>query len=149
VLAGAPVSLHVVTLYVGAGCVVVHGSVLMEDGGARGEVGADEVAATLRAVGASAVLMRLLPEGARLLDGDTAVLQLGDGAPPMEFAFSAADGRVVEALSAPPPAPPPGVPLLSSTWPLLAVPRGGSGSVHLQFGMRELARALGQTRSSW
>jgi hypothetical protein len=35
------------------------------------------------------------------------------------------------------------VPLLSAMSPLLAVPRGGGGLVHLQFGTRELASALG------
>ncbi|KAG1658748.1 hypothetical protein FOA52_000861 [Chlamydomonas sp. UWO 241] len=140
---GAPVSLRVMQLSVGAGCVVVHGRVFENGAGVRAS--SDEVAAMLRAMCVSDVLMRLLPEGARLLDGDTAVLQLGDGAPPMELAFNAADGRFLEAPRSdqPPPVLLPGVPLLSATWPLLALPTSGSGRVHLQFGTALLARSLG------
>jgi hypothetical protein len=62
-----------------------------------------------------------------------AVLQLGDDAPPMELAFSAEDGHFLEAPArSAPPAPPPGVPMLAATWPLLALPPGGSGRVNLQ-----------------
>ncbi|KAG1673305.1 hypothetical protein FOA52_002585 [Chlamydomonas sp. UWO 241] len=129
---GAPVSLRVMQLSVGAGCVVVHGRVFGNGTGVRAS--SDEVAAMLRAMCVSDVLMRLLQEGARLLDEDTAVLQLGDGAPLMELAFNAADGRFLEAPRSdqPPPVPLPGVPLLSATWPLLALPASGSGRVHLQ-----------------
>jgi hypothetical protein len=137
---GSCVSLRLVTLDVGAGCVVVHGRVV--EGGTWGYSGA-EVAAILQAVDASELLMRLVPPGARLLDGDTAVLQLGHGAPPMELAFIEADGRFVRSASEPPPAPPPGVPLLSATWPLLALPCDGGGRVHLQLSTPLLARALG------
>ncbi|KAG1678185.1 hypothetical protein FOA52_016122 [Chlamydomonas sp. UWO 241] len=140
---GVPVSLRVMQMGLGAGCVVVHGRVFENNSGVS--VSGDKVAAMLRAMGTSDVLMRLLPQGACLLDGDTAVLQLDDGAPPMELAYSAADGCFVEApaRSAPPPVPPPGVPLLSATWPLLALPASGSGRVHLQFGTALLAHALG------
>ncbi|KAG1666693.1 hypothetical protein FOA52_013605 [Chlamydomonas sp. UWO 241] len=144
VMNAAPVALRLVTLNIGAGCVVAHGWVFGERDGAGGMVGSDEVAAMLRGVGASDTLMRMLPEGARLFDGDTAVLQLGDGTLPMEMAYSAAGGRFIEApRSMPPPTPRPGVPLLSVTWPLLALPCGGSGCVHLQFGTALLARSLG------
>ncbi|KAG1680190.1 hypothetical protein FOA52_000303 [Chlamydomonas sp. UWO 241] len=135
---GAPV--RFVTLDVGAGCVVVHGQVIVE-----GSEGGETEATMLRATIASEPTEELVPEGSRLLDGDAAVLQLGDGAAPMELAFIAAGGRVVKApsRSAPRPVPPPGVPLLSATCPLLALPPGGSGRVHLQFATTLLARALG------
>ncbi|KAG1675422.1 hypothetical protein FOA52_012341 [Chlamydomonas sp. UWO 241] len=145
-IVGSPVSLRLATLVIGSGCVVAHGCVLGEGrGGANGAgASADEVAAMLRAMGASDVLMALLPQGARLLDGDTAVLQLGAGAPPMELAYNAGDRHFFEApRSVPFPEPPPGVPLLSATWQLLALPAVGSGRVHLQFGIALLARQLG------
>ncbi|KAG1679835.1 hypothetical protein FOA52_012748 [Chlamydomonas sp. UWO 241] len=138
VLAGAPVSLRFVTLYVGAGCVVVHGRMTVDGGGAFDEADAKVIRAAL----ASELLMELMPEGARVLDGDTAALQLGGGgAAPTELAFIAAAGRFVEAPPRSVPTPPWGVPLLSATCPLLAVPTGGSGLVHLQAVVAELLRA--------
>ncbi|KAG1654904.1 hypothetical protein FOA52_003146 [Chlamydomonas sp. UWO 241] len=138
VLAGAPVSLRFVTLFVGAGCVVVHGRVIV-DGGAFDEADAKMIRAAL----ASELLMELMPKGARVLDGDTAALQLGGSAAPAELAFIAAGGRFLEAPPRSVPTPPSGVPLLSATCPLLALPAGGSGHVHLQFATALLARALG------
>ncbi|KAG1671456.1 hypothetical protein FOA52_003114 [Chlamydomonas sp. UWO 241] len=141
---GAPVSLRVVQLVIGAGCVVVQGRVF-ENGGDDVVASGDEVAAMLWAMGASDVLTRLLPEGSRLLDGDTAMLQLGDGVPPMELTYSAETGRFEEASrSRPPVVPPLGAPLLCAMWPLLALPDGGGGRVHLQFGIALLAAALGR-----
>ncbi|KAG1666757.1 hypothetical protein FOA52_004592 [Chlamydomonas sp. UWO 241] len=147
-LAGAPVTLRCVTLLMGAGCVVVHGEVVADDDSERGDGGGrgEGMAATLlRGMGASDVATQLLPEGARMFDGDAAVLLLGNGAPATELAFSAAEGRFVEAppRSAPALADVPGMLLLSATWPLLALPRGGSSRVHLQFGLGLLAHALG------
>ncbi|KAG1654720.1 hypothetical protein FOA52_006063 [Chlamydomonas sp. UWO 241] len=138
--AGAPVSLRLVTLHVGAGCVVVHGNVIV-DGSEDGEAEAE----MLRAVMASELLDELTPEGTHVLDGGTAVLQLGDATAPIELAFIAAGGRFAEAppRGAPRPASPPGVPLLSATCPLLALPSGGNGRVHLQFATALLTRALG------
>ncbi|KAG1678182.1 hypothetical protein FOA52_016119 [Chlamydomonas sp. UWO 241] len=138
VLAGAPMSLRFVTLHVGAGCVVVHGKMIVDGpGGGKAET------EMLRAVMASELLEELMPEGAHVLNGAPAVLQLGGGAAPMEMAFVAAGGRFVEAPPRSAPTPTPGVPLLSATCPLLAVPAGGSGCVHLQFATALLARALG------
>ncbi|KAG1671145.1 hypothetical protein FOA52_005399 [Chlamydomonas sp. UWO 241] len=139
-LLGTPVSLQFVTLTVGAGCIVVHGKMVVD-----GCEGSEAEAEMIRAVMASELLEELAPEGEHVLDGDTAVLQLGGGAAPMELAFIAAGGRFMQgpARSAEPVVPPPGVPLLSTTGPLLALPSGGSGLVHLQFGIALLARALG------
>ncbi|KAG1665621.1 hypothetical protein FOA52_011452 [Chlamydomonas sp. UWO 241] len=137
---GAPV--WFVILDVGAGCVVAHGQVSVDS-----SEGSETEAEMLRATIASELMEELVPEGTRLLDGDAAMLQLGGGggAAPMELAFISAGGRFVEAppRSAPRPVPPPGVPLLSATCPLLALPPGGSDRVHLQFGTALLARALG------
>ncbi|KAG1665538.1 hypothetical protein FOA52_000684 [Chlamydomonas sp. UWO 241] len=128
---GSCVSLRFVTLDVGAGCVVAHGRLV--EGGTWGYSGA-EVAEMLQAVDASELLMRLMPPGARLLDGDTAVLQLGDDAPLMELEYSEAGERFVRSAFAPLLAHRAGETLLATTWPLLALPCGGSGRVHLQFG---------------
>ncbi|KAG1661996.1 hypothetical protein FOA52_012167 [Chlamydomonas sp. UWO 241] len=138
-LTGAPVSLQFVELVVGSGCIVVHGRLVVE-GGVCDEAEAEMI----RAVIASELLTELKPEGAHVLDGDAAVLQLGGGTTSMELAFIAAGGRFLEgpARSAPP-VPPPGVPLLSATWPLLVLPSGGSDLMHLQFGTALLARQLG------
>ncbi|KAG1661993.1 hypothetical protein FOA52_012164 [Chlamydomonas sp. UWO 241] len=96
----------------------------------------------IRAVIASELLMELASEGAHVLDDDAAVLQLGGSATSMELAFIAAGGRFLEgpARSAPP-VPPPDVPLLSATWPLLVLPSEGSGLMHLQ------SEGLGQALS--
>ncbi|KAG1671155.1 hypothetical protein FOA52_005409 [Chlamydomonas sp. UWO 241] len=139
-LAGAPVSLRFVTLNVGAGCVVVHGKMIVD-----GSEGGEAEAEMLQAVLTSELLGELMPEGAHVLDGDAAVLQLGGGggAAPMELAFVTAGGRFTKAPPRSAPTPLPGVPLLSVTCALLAVPAGGSSSVHLQFATALLALALG------
>ncbi|KAG1660133.1 hypothetical protein FOA52_003793 [Chlamydomonas sp. UWO 241] len=136
---GSCVSLRFVTLDVGAGCVVAHGRLV--EGGTWGYSGA-EVAEMLQAVDASELLMRLMPPGARLLDGDTAMLQLGDDAPLMELEYSEADERFVRSAFAPLLAHRAGETLLATTWPLLALPCGGSGRVHLHFGTALLGHDL-------
>ncbi|KAG1676638.1 hypothetical protein FOA52_008767 [Chlamydomonas sp. UWO 241] len=139
-LTGAPVTLELVTLTVASGCIVVHGRVRMEGG-----VGDEAEFELIRSVLASELLLALTTDGDPVLDGDTASVQLGDGATPMELSFVAAGGRFVEspARLARPVAPPSAVPLLSASWPLLTLPREGSSLLQLQLCTARLARELG------
>ncbi|KAG1653176.1 hypothetical protein FOA52_008530 [Chlamydomonas sp. UWO 241] len=146
-LIGAPVTLRLVTLTVAAGCIVVNGRVRVGGG-----VVDAALAEMVQSVLVSDLLLALTSEGEQPeRNGDTAVLQLGDDAPPLEMAFIAARaawraprGRFLEGPARlAQPLPLPDVPLLSATWPLLALPYGESSLVHLQLRTARLARELG------